>query len=174
VRQKRSEDPDHDAALRRSRRAARLEFGLSLGGWGFRAMVFEEFARFLPATIFCCTMFGAVSTLMAELGDSPYGRESWYMKAALIGMFPLGNTVLIATSVKYGAWRIWPLGVATIAGIGLGLWFSKGSWERARHLEPYSIDSRVWIVAALLVLGWFIIAGWLYARRRMNKGEAIR
>jgi hypothetical protein len=123
-----------------------------------------------------CFILGAVAMISA---DQARARTPWPETVGMIALIPLTNTGLVYGSARLGAWRVWPLGVATLLGIAAGIWFLWFNWHKARMPGSFSLSPAGAIGAALLIVGWALVAKfrhWSYvplSERRRRAGQCV-
>lgn len=151
--------------------------------WPFR-IVWEGFAQWLPASTLVCIILSAVCIFMADstrvwasAGVTP--GSSWLIALGAAALLTFFNSYLIHCSVRFGAWRVWPLGAAVLAGIAAGVWFLWFNWHKARPPGPFSPSPTVVAAAALPLIGWGVVLKFRYwtlvplRERRLRAGECV-
>jgi len=130
-----------------------------------KAAIWEVWAQSLPMSILTCFVLSMVSMvagpLLASSSLAQVSRSSYFPLA----LFALANAGMLHSSTKYGARRIWPLGMATFLGIAGGAWMLSEIWQKSR--QPGMFHPGPWVVIeAVALLGGWIVVVLLVARFR--------
>lgn len=149
--------------------------------WSFSRMVWDGFAQWLPATTLMCFLQSALSVLITDsIRAWPSSGNPWLKVVGAALVFSFFNTYLIHCSVRYGAWRVWLLGGATLAGIVAGVWLLWFNWHKARSPGSFSPSPAIAVAATLLLIGWAVVLKfrhWTFVplrERRRRAGQCLR
>lgn len=123
----------------------------------FTVIRWEALAEWLPASMVMCVVFSAVSVGVAGM-RLPATTSVGPLPVVLAALFALMNSILVHSSAKHGLWRVWVLGVATLAGVAAGMWFLWLSWHKMRSPGVFSLNGAAENCVALLVGGWAVAA----------------
>lgn len=122
----------------------------------------QGFTQWLPGAVLACLGIACAAVLVVQFG----GMKEIKFAAALV---VLGHGVHVFEAVNWRRWWRWPLGVASLAGLGAGIAMRYASWQKSGARTPFELDPAVYLVAAGIVAGWVVAA--VFARGDRGKNE---